>query len=64
MIDNRNREAETLGSVGPFVKITWNDAKYYSYDDDVKVVAELFEEWKQEWKKNDRQQEQRSGDTR
>ena len=26
MIDNRNREAETLGSVGPFVKITWNDA--------------------------------------
>ena len=26
MIDNRNREAETLGSVGPFVKVTWNDA--------------------------------------
>ena len=26
MIDNKNREAETLGSVGPFVKVTWNDA--------------------------------------
>ena len=26
MIDNTNREAETLGSVGPFVKVTWNDA--------------------------------------
>ena len=26
MIDNRKREAETLGSVGPFVKVTWNDA--------------------------------------
>ena len=26
MIDNTNREAETLGSVGPFVKLTWNDA--------------------------------------
>ena len=26
MIDNRNREQETLGSVGPFVKVTWNDA--------------------------------------
>ena len=26
MIDNRDREAETLGSVGPFVKVTWNDA--------------------------------------
>ena len=26
MIDNVNREAETLGSVGPFVKVTWNDA--------------------------------------
>ena len=26
MKDNRNREQETLGSVGPFVKVTWNDA--------------------------------------
>jgi len=26
MIDNTNRETETLGSVGPFVKVTWNDA--------------------------------------
>jgi aspartate 1-decarboxylase len=26
MIDNTAREGETLGSVGPFVKVTWNDA--------------------------------------
>tara|TARA_R110002167_G_scaffold248466_2_gene454478 strand:- start:909 stop:1283 length:375 start_codon:yes stop_codon:yes gene_type:complete len=26
LLDNRNREAETLGSTGPFVKVTWNDA--------------------------------------
>ena len=26
MIDNTDREGETLGSVGPFVKVTWNDA--------------------------------------
>ena len=26
MIDNTNRVAEQLGSVGPFVKVTWNDA--------------------------------------
>ena len=26
MIDNKNRGQETLGSVGPFVKVTWNDA--------------------------------------
>ena len=26
LIDNRNREAEFLGSVGPIVKVTWNDA--------------------------------------
>ncbi len=26
MIDNKNRDQETLGSVGPFVKVTWNDA--------------------------------------
>ena len=26
MIDNTQREGERLGSVGPFVKVTWNDA--------------------------------------
>ena len=26
MIDNTHRQGETLGSVGPFVKVTWNDA--------------------------------------
>ena len=26
MKDNRNREQQTLGSVGPYVKVTWNDA--------------------------------------
>ena len=26
MIDNTNRGQQTLGSVGPFVKVTWNDA--------------------------------------
>ena len=26
MIDNRSREGEFLGSVGPIVKVTWNDA--------------------------------------
>lgn len=26
MVDNTDREGETLGSVGPFVKVTWNDA--------------------------------------
>ena len=26
MIDNTQRKGETLGSVGPFVKVTWNDA--------------------------------------
>ena len=26
MIDNTQREGTTLGSVGPFVKVTWNDA--------------------------------------
>ena len=36
-----------------FVNETPSNAKYFAYDDDVKVVAELFEEWKQEWK-NDR----------
>ena len=46
-----------------YVNETPANAKYYAYDDDVKVVAELFEEWKKEWK-NDRQQKQRTGDTR
>ena len=35
-----------------FVNETPSNAKYFAYDDDVKVVAELFEEWKQEWSKN------------
>ena len=26
MIDNTQREGEALGTVGPFVKVTWNDA--------------------------------------
>ena len=26
MIDNRKRKGQTLGSVGPYVKVTWNDA--------------------------------------
>ena len=47
-----------------YVNETPSNAKYFAYDDDVKVVAELFEEWKKEWRKNDRQQEQRTGDTR
>ena len=47
-----------------YVNETPSNAKYYAYDDDVKVVAELFEEWKKEWRKNDRQQEQRTRDTR
>ena len=35
-----------------FVNETPSNAKYFAYDDDVKVVAELFEEWKQEWNNN------------
>ena len=35
-----------------FVNETPSNAKYFAYDDDVKVVAELFEEWKKEWNKN------------
>jgi hypothetical protein len=46
-----------------FVNETPSNAKYFAYDDDVKVVAGLFEEWKKEWK-NDRQQKQRTGNTR
>jgi len=26
LVDNTDRTGETLGSVGPFVKVTWNDA--------------------------------------
>ena len=48
-----------------YVNETPCNAKYYAYDDDVKVVAELFEEWKKEWKnENDRQHKQKSGNTR
>ena len=36
-----------------YVNETPSNAKYYAYDDDVKVVAELFEEWKKEWKNNE-----------
>jgi histidinol phosphatase-like enzyme len=35
-----------------YVNETPSNAKYYAYDDDVKVVAELFEEWKKEWNNN------------
>ena len=35
-----------------FINETPSNAKYFAYDDDVKVVAELFEEWKKEWTKN------------
>ena len=47
-----------------YVNETPSNAKYFAYDDDIKVVAQLFEEWKKELKKNDRQQKQRTGDTR
>ena len=47
-----------------YVNETPSNSKYFGYDDDVKIVAELFEEWKKEWRKNDRQQEQTTGDTR
>ena len=46
-----------------YVNETPSNAKYFSYDEDVKIVGTLFEEWKQEWR-NDRQHKQRSGDTR
>ena len=46
-----------------YVNETPSNSKYYRYDSDVQVVAELFEEWKKEWK-NDRQQKQRARDTR
>ena len=36
-----------------YVNETPSNAKYYAYDDDVKIVAELFEEWKKEWKNNE-----------
>tara|TARA_R100000781_G_C4070688_1_gene124375 strand:- start:290 stop:685 length:396 start_codon:yes stop_codon:yes gene_type:complete len=35
-----------------YVNETPSNAKYFAYDDDIKVVAQLFEEWKKEWKKN------------
>ena len=35
-----------------FVNETPSNAKYFDYDDDVRVTAELFEEWK-EWKKEE-----------
>ena len=38
-----------------YVNETPSNAKYYAYDDDVKVVAELFEEWKKEWKENEKE---------
>jgi len=34
-----------------YVNETPANAKFYSYDDDVAIVAAMFEEWK-EWKKN------------
>ena len=38
MTDNTDREGETLGSVGPLVKVTWNDAastfKHYKINGD------------------------------
>ena len=45
-----------------YVNETPANAKYYRYDSDVRIVAELFEEWKEE--KHDRQHKQRSGNTR
>ena len=35
-----------------YVNETPSNAKYYSYDDDVAIVAALFEEWKK-WKKEE-----------
>tara|TARA_R110002020_G_scaffold400823_2_gene611130 strand:- start:473 stop:886 length:414 start_codon:yes stop_codon:yes gene_type:complete len=35
-----------------YVNETPSNSKYYAYDDDVKIVAELFEDWKKEWNKN------------
>jgi hypothetical protein len=35
-----------------YVNETPANAKFYSYDDDVAIVAALFEEWK-EWKKTE-----------
>ena len=46
-----------------FVDETPSNAKYYSYNSDVEVVAMLFEEWK-ESKRNDRQHESRARNTR
>ena len=46
-----------------FVNETPSNAKYYNYNSDVEIVAMLFEEWK-EWKRDDRQHEERTGITR
>jgi|TARA_R110002096_G_scaffold244526_5_gene436726 hypothetical protein len=46
-----------------FVNETPSHAKFYRHYGDLEIVAELYEEWKKEWK-NDRQHKQRSGDTR
>ena len=35
-----------------YVNETPSNAKYFAYDDDVKMVGRLFEEWKKEWKNN------------
>ena len=35
-----------------YVNETPSNSKYYAYDDDVKIVAELFEDWKKEWNTN------------
>jgi hypothetical protein len=40
-----------------FVNETPSNAKYFAYDDDVCVVAGLFEEWK-EWKQKQAKQEE------
>lgn len=40
-----------------FVNETPSNAKYFGYDDDVCVVAGLFEEWK-EWKQTETKQEE------
>ena len=39
-----------------YVNETPANAKYYSYDDDVAIVAALFEEWKK-WKKEENLEE-------
>ena len=43
-----------------YVNETPSNAKYFAYDDDIKVVAELFEEWKQEWKENGKERHRKT----